>query len=333
MPLILNQVASVAEAVDDIALGTAKGPTRLGLLLRAVSAASTMARVDGPPEPMMMPVISWEISPSSSPASRIACSMATWFQAAPPPRKRMARRSIASSALRVGAPCTWQRKPSSAYLSAREMPDLASRRLARTSWVLLPIDETMPIPVTTTRLMNASSASRCAERALLPPSTAARLHHLVAEQTDLEVHRPIDDRAVRRQPTVGDAEHELAAHDALDVDAVDHVLDRGQNLAGEFQFAQSERASLAGCAHPAQEKAEQLPERIEAQAAGHDRIALEVAGEEPQVRLELEHGAHQALAVLAAGFRDLGDAVEHEHGGQRQLGIAGAEEFASRAGQ
>src|SRR6516164_734477 len=201
------------------------------------------------------------------------------------------------------------------------MPDLASRRLARTSWVLLPIDETMPIPVTTTRLMNASSASRCAERALLPPSTAARLHHLVAEQTDLEVHRPIDDRAVRRQPTVGDAEHELAAHDALDVDAVDHVLDRGQNLAGEFQFAQSERASLAGCAHPAQEKAE------------HDRIALKVAGEEPQVRLELEHGAHQALAVLAAGFRDLGYAVEHEHGGQRQLGIAGAEEFAPRAGQ
>ena len=61
-PLILNQVASVAEAVDDIALGTAKGPTRFGLLLRVMSAASTMARVDGPPEPMMMPVRSCEIS-------------------------------------------------------------------------------------------------------------------------------------------------------------------------------------------------------------------------------------------------------------------------------
>src|SRR5215468_949840 len=156
------------------------------------------------------------------------------------------------------------------------MPDLASRKLARTSWVLLPIDETMPIPVTTTRLMNASSASRCAQRALLPPSTSARLHHFVAEQTDLEVVRPID------------------------VDAVDHVLDRGQNLAGEFQFTQSERASLAGRAQPAQEKAEQLPERIEAQAARHDRIALEMAGEEPQVRLELEHGADQALAVFPA---------------------------------
>ena len=66
----------------------------------------------------------------------------------------------------VGAPCTWQRKPSSAYSSAREMPDFASRRLASTSWVLLPMDETMPIPVTTTRLMIASSAS-CARASRL----------------------------------------------------------------------------------------------------------------------------------------------------------------------
>src|SRR5712692_8431891 len=178
------------------------------------------------------------------------------------------------------------------------MPDLASRRLARTSWVLLPIDETMPIPVTTTRLMHASSASRCVERALLPPSTSARLHHFVAEQTDLEVHRPIDDRTVRRQPTVGDAEHQLAAHDPLDVDAVDHVLDGGKNLAGEFQLPEPERASLAGGAEPTQEEAEQLPERIETQAAGHDRIALEMAGEEPQVRPEIEYGANQAFAIF-----------------------------------
>src|SRR5215831_18676096 len=75
-PLILNQVASVADAVDDIALGTAKGPTRLGPLLRVVSAASTIARVDGPPDPMMMPERSLEISFSERPASRIACSMA-----------------------------------------------------------------------------------------------------------------------------------------------------------------------------------------------------------------------------------------------------------------
>jgi hypothetical protein len=38
------------------------------------------------------------------------------------------------------------------------MPDLASRKLANTSWVLLPMDETIPIPVTTTRLISASPA-------------------------------------------------------------------------------------------------------------------------------------------------------------------------------
>jgi hypothetical protein len=36
------------------------------------------------------------------------------------------------------------------------MPDFASRRLPSTSWVLLPIEETIPVPVTTTRLIEAS---------------------------------------------------------------------------------------------------------------------------------------------------------------------------------
>jgi hypothetical protein len=35
------------------------------------------------------------------------------------------------------------------------MPDFASRRLATTSCVELPIEETMPIPVMTTRFMSA----------------------------------------------------------------------------------------------------------------------------------------------------------------------------------
>ena len=52
----------MAEAVDDIAFGTANGPTRFGPLVRVMSAASTMVRADGPPEPMMMPVRSLETS-------------------------------------------------------------------------------------------------------------------------------------------------------------------------------------------------------------------------------------------------------------------------------
>ncbi len=54
-----------------------------------------------------------------------------------------------------GSPWTWHLKPSSAYFSAREMPDFASRRFATTSWVLFPIEETIPIPVTTTRRMRS----------------------------------------------------------------------------------------------------------------------------------------------------------------------------------
>src|ERR1044071_3098027 len=134
--------------------------------------------------------------------------------------KRIARRWTTSDGSSDGAPCTWQRKPSSAYWSAREMPDFASRSEARTSWVLLPIDETMPIPVTTTRLMKASHASQEPRSSARPsPSAAARCHRrFVAEQTDFEVECPIDDRAVRRQPAVRDAEHEFRAHDPLDID-------------------------------------------------------------------------------------------------------------------
>src|SRR5712692_7370191 len=136
------------------------------------------------------------------------------------------------------------------------MPDLASRRLAMTSWVLLPIGETMPIPVTTTRLMLASSACSPGD----PPqassrsagSGTARLHHhrFLAEQADLEVLRAVDHRAVRGQPAVGNAEHQLRAHHALDVQSVHDLLHGRQDLAGKFQLAQAERAALAGRAEP-----------------------------------------------------------------------------------
>jgi hypothetical protein len=48
------------------------------------------------------------------PRIAIACCMATQFHAAPSPMKRRTRRSTAASRSRVGAPCTWQRKPSRA---------------------------------------------------------------------------------------------------------------------------------------------------------------------------------------------------------------------------
>src|SRR6185437_12003158 len=150
-PLILNQVESTAEGPEHIAFGTANGPTRLGPRVLAVSAASTIARVEGPPAPTTSPVISLETSASVRPESAIACSMAMWAKPVPWARNRSARRSIIDSQSICGAAWTWQRKPSSAYSGAATTPDLASRNDAVTSLALLPIEETTPIPVTTTR--------------------------------------------------------------------------------------------------------------------------------------------------------------------------------------
>src|SRR6476646_2022414 len=133
-----------------------------------------------------------------------------------------------ASASRVGAPCTWQRNPRSAYSPAREIPDLASRRLANTSCVLLPMDETMPIPVTTTRLMDASRMTprlewRCAQDIGTPLRVCLQLRTL-AEQSDLEIEGAVDHRTIGGEPTIGDAKHQLGPHHPLDIDPVHDVL-------------------------------------------------------------------------------------------------------------
>ena len=58
-----------------------------------------------------------------------------------------------------------------------------------------------------------------------------------------------------------------------------------------------------------------------------------MAFEEPEIGLDIEFGVDLALVEQAAGIGDTADAVEHQHGRQGQLGIAGAEKLAARAGQ
>src|SRR4051812_24865404 len=236
---------------------------------------------------MMIPVRTLETSEGSRPESWIACSMAIWFHAAPSARKRMARRSITSAGWSVGAPCTWKRKPSSAYLSARVMPDFASKRLASTSWVLFPMDETIPIPVMTTRLMIVSPLSfLCCPPYSMPPSRL-RLHGVLSEQADPEVLRAIDNLAVRGKPPIRDAENQPGTHYPLDVDVVDDLADARQHLAGKLQFAKAEGAAAALAAGPGQEEPHHLPQRIKAETAGHHRVALEMAAEEPEVGFDV----------------------------------------------
>src|SRR5690606_11215090 len=92
-----------------------------------------------------------------------------------------------------------------------------------------------------------------------------------------------------------------------------------------------QRASLAGIAAPAQEEAHQLPHGIEAEAAGHDGVVLEVATEEPEVGTDVEFGDDPALALAAAVRGDLEDAVDHQHGVDGKSGVAGAEQLAVAA--
>ena len=109
---------------------------------------------------------------------------------------------------------------------------------------------------------------------------------------------------------------------------VGELLDGRHDHAGELDFADAQRPAAARRLHPAEEEAQHLPQRVEAQAARHHRVALEMAGEEPEVGLHVELGHDLALAVLAARVVDLDDAVEHQHRRQRQLRVAGSEQVA-----
>src|SRR5262249_27665721 len=74
-------------------------------------------------------------------------------------------------------------------------------------------------------------------------------------------------------------------------------------------------------------------ESIEAEAAWHDGVAFEMAGEEPQVRLHVELSHDAPITMLAALLLHFRDAVEHEHRRQRKLRVAGAEQLPARAGE
>src|SRR5690348_14120140 len=97
----------------------------------------------------------------------------------------------------------------------------------------------------------------------------------------------------------------------------------------KYGLAKTERAARSFATNPAEITTDHLQERGESEAVGHDGIVLEMAAEEPEVRLDVELGAHQALAEFTAGLADFGDAVEHQHRWQRQLGITRAEHLAA----
>src|SRR6185437_14887704 len=94
--------------------------------------------------------------------------------------------------------------------------------------------------------------------------------------------------AIHGKPAVGDPQHQLRSHHALDVDVVHNLADVRQHLAGELQLAEPERPAAPFAAAPAEVEADHLPHRVETKAAGHHRVVLEVATEEPEIRLDVE---------------------------------------------
>src|SRR5882762_7667014 len=219
--------------------------------------------------------------------------------------KRRRRRSTSSSTFILRVPATWLRKPSSLYCGTNSMPDLPSFSDCVTSAALLPSEETMPKPVTTTRFMSAHG----------------RRWNGVLGQPDPHVERLVYRVAVGMYEAVSDAQHQPAQDHALEMHVVRELLDGRNDHAGELDLAHADRAPAARRLHPAEEEPQQLPHRVKAKAARHHRVALEMAGEEPEIGLHVELGHDLALAIFPAGVRDLDDPVEHQHRRQRQLRV------------
>src|SRR5690606_29063925 len=126
--------------------------------------------------------------------SAIACFIATWFQAPPCDRKRIARRSTKSVGSSVGLPQTWHLKPCSAKSGDAEMPDFASRSDAVTSAASLPMEETIPRPVTTTLLIQLTFLIlRCSHAVKSAANLMPKLlGNFVFGKTNTKVGRLID---------------------------------------------------------------------------------------------------------------------------------------------
>src|SRR5579863_6378614 len=166
------------------------------------------------------------------------------------------------------------------------MPLLASRSDATTSLAFTPMEETMPKPVTATRRMFRFPISAWLGNAL---------------EADAQVFGVIDRLAVGLHHPVADAHHQAPVVDhPFHVDLVGDQLDVVGHLAAELHHAAANRPAAALAADPAEVEADQLPQRIQAQAAGHHRIAEEMAVEEPEAGIDVEFGLDVAQPVLAA---------------------------------
>src|SRR5690348_6606143 len=114
------------------------------------------------------------------------------------------------------------------------------------------MEQTTPRPVTTTRLMGKFLYPKSAN--VLALARSNRRGRCVRGKQNPQVLRFICDPAVDLHHAVGNAQHQLAHDDALEVDDVGDEARVGLDHIAEFDFAHTSRASAALSAHPAQEE-------------------------------------------------------------------------------
>src|SRR5690606_11502265 len=135
---------------------------------------------------------------------------------------------------------------------------------------LFPIEETMPMPVTTTRLIQlilsapysgslaASflSGSGGSEHENPSRSRTERGCRLCGfEQANAQISRRIDHLAVGFHHSVGDRQFQLAEDDTLHIHHVFNAANGRKYHSGEFNLSDAERTTAPWCTQPAQEEA------------------------------------------------------------------------------
>src|SRR5487761_179629 len=101
------------------------------------------------------------------------------------------------------------------------------------------------------------------------------------EQADTQITRGVDLAVIHQYPAVTNGQYQLAFDDTLDVYLIAYLAGARQHLAEEFHFPHAQSPATAGKILPGKKEAHQLPQGVEAQTAGHHRIPLEMAREEP----------------------------------------------------
>ena len=96
----------------------------------------------------------------------------------------------------------------------------------------------------------------------------------------------------------------------------------------QLDLPDAQRIAAALPVAPCEIVAGKLPEPIEAEAAGHDRVAREVALKEPEVRRDVELRHNMSLAMKSPVLRRLEDAAHHEHRWSGKACVVDAEDLA-----